>query len=70
MNKLLTAGFWKFAAERAISNVAEVAVTVLGISAVTTGLDILKVDWAHVASISLGAGVVSLLLSVKAYSAK
>lgn len=70
MDKLFTAAFWKFAGERALSNVAEVAVTVLGIDAVSTGLDILKVDWAHVASISLGAGIVSILLSVKAYAAK
>lgn len=70
MNNLLTAKFWKFAAERALSNVAEVAVTVLGINAVTVGLDIFKVDWANVVSLSLGAGIVSILLSVKAYSAK
>jgi len=70
MNKLFTLTFWKFAAERALSNVAEVAVTVLGINAVTTGLDIFKVDWANVASVSLGAGIVSILLSIKAYSSK
>jgi hypothetical protein len=67
MQKLFTKAFWKFASERAVSNIAEVAVAMLGVNAMTTGLDILKVDWAHVGSVSLGAGIVSVLLSIRAY---
>lgn len=57
---MFTGSFWKASAERAIKTVAQAAVAFLGAGA--TGL--FEVDWASLASVSLLAGVVSLLTSV------
>lgn len=70
MQTLLTKDFWKFAFERAITTVAEAATATLGINGAVVGFDILKVDWIHLLSISVGAGLVSILLSVSAYGKK
>ena len=51
--------FWKAAGIRAVKTVAQTAVSLLGVGAVMS-----DVDWLRVASASLLAGILSLLTSV------
>ena len=60
MNKVKK--YWDFAAERAIKTVAQVA-----LAAMVAGAGILDVDWLQVASVSILAGIMSLLTSVLTY---
>lgn len=50
----------KCAVIRAIKTVAETALSML-----TVGLAFTEVNWLHVASVSLVAGVISILISIK-----
>lgn len=60
MSKLASKQFWTAAVERAVKTVAQVAVAFIG-----TGLvGLFEVDWLRLASISLVAGLVSVLTSV------
>lgn len=52
--------FWNYAGERAIKTVAQAAIAYLGSG--TVGL--FEIDWAGMASVSLGAGLLSILTSV------
>lgn len=52
--------FWNYAGERAIKTVAQAAIAYLGSG--TIGL--FSIDWAALASVSLGAGLLSVLTSV------
>lgn len=52
--------FWNYAGERAIKTVAQAAIAYLGSG--TVGL--FEIDWAGMASVSLGAGLLSVLTSV------
>lgn len=52
--------FWSYAGERAIKTVAQSALAVLGSG--TVGL--FTVDWTNLLSVSLGAGLLSILTSV------
>jgi len=54
--------YWDFATERAVKTVAQVA-----LAAMVAGAGILDVDWIQVASVSLLAGIMSLLTSVLTY---
>lgn len=54
--------YWDFALERAVKTVAQVA-----LAALVAGAGILDVDWVQVASVSLLAGLMSLLTSVLTY---
>ena len=54
--------YWDFALERAVKTVAQVALATL-----VAGAGILDVDWIQVASVSLLAGLMSLLTSVLTY---
>ena len=60
MKTLFTIDFWSYAGERAIKTIAQAAVAVLG-SGVA---GILEVDWTNIVSISLLAGLVSILTSL------
>ena len=54
--------YWAFATERAVKTVAQVA-----LAGMLTGSGILDVDWVQIASVSLLAGLMSLLTSVLTY---
>ena len=54
--------YWSFATERAVKTCAQVA-----LAAMVAGAGILDVDWVQVASVSLLAGLMSLLTSVLTY---
>ena len=52
--------FWNYAGERAIKTVAQAASAYIGSG--TVGL--FEIDWAGMASVSLGAGLLSVLTSI------
>lgn len=52
--------FWNYAGERAVKTVAQAAIAYIGSG--TVGL--FEIDWAGMASVSLGAGLLSVLTSV------
>jgi hypothetical protein len=52
--------WWKSAGVRATKTVAETAFSML-----TVGQSMMEVDWCNVASVSLVAGIISLLFSLK-----
>ena len=54
--------YWDFATERAVKTVAEVA-----LAGMVAGAGILDVDWLQIASVSVLAGIMSLLTSVLTY---
>ena len=54
--------YWAFATERAVKTVAQVA-----LAGMLAGSGILDVDWLQIASVSLLAGLMSLLTSVLTY---
>ena len=54
--------FWKFAGERAIKTVSQVA-----LAGMVADAGILDVDWLQIVSVSVLAGIMSLLTSVLTY---
>lgn len=52
--------FWSYSGERAIKTVSQTALAYLG----TGTIGVFEVDWAGVASVSLGAGLLSILTSI------
>ena len=54
--------YWAFATERAVKTVAQVA-----LAGMLAGSGILDVDWVQIGSVSLLAGIMSLLTSVLTY---
>lgn len=52
--------FWNYAGERAIKTVAQAAIAYIGSG--TVGL--FEIDYAGMASVSLGAGLLSILTSI------
>jgi len=52
--------FWNYAGERAIKTVAQAAIAYIGSG--TVGL--FEIDWTGMASVSLGAGLLSILTSI------
>jgi len=52
--------FWSYAGERAIKTIAQSALAYLG----TGSIGLFAIDWTGVASVSLGAGLLSILTSV------
>lgn len=62
MSSITTKAFWNATSERVVSSIAGGALGVLGAGAV----GVLDVDWQNVASVALGAGVVSLLKALAA----
>jgi len=57
---MFTLEFWNYAGERAIKTVAQSALAFLGGG--TVGL--FTIDWTSLASVSLGAGLLSILTSI------
>lgn len=61
MMKLFSKEFWvDYAGERAVKTVAQTAIAFLGSGSV----GLFTIDWAGLASVSLGAGLLSVLTSV------
>ena len=52
--------FWSYSGERAIKTVAQAAIAFLG----TGAIGLFSIDWASLASVSLGAGLLSILTSI------
>jgi len=52
--------FWQYAGERAIKTVAQAALAFLG----TGTIGLFEIDWAGITSVSLGAGLLSILTSI------
>ena len=52
--------FWNYSGERAIKTVSQTALAYLG----TGTIGLFEVDWASIASVSLGAGLLSILTSI------
>jgi len=52
--------FWSYAGERAIKTVAQAALAFIG----SGSIGLFMIDWASLASVSLGAGFLSILTSV------
>ena len=57
---MFEASFWAYAGERAIKTVAQSAVAFLG----TGTIGLFSIDWYSLASVSLGAGLLSVLTSI------
>lgn len=60
MNQMFRLEFWSYAGERALKTVAQAAIAFLG----SGSIGLFTIDWAGLASVSLGAGLLSLLTSV------
>jgi threonine dehydrogenase-like Zn-dependent dehydrogenase len=58
--KIFSLEFWSYAGERAVKTVAQSAIAVLG----TGSIGLFAIDWVSLASVSLGAGLLSILTSV------
>jgi len=58
--KIFSLEFWSYAGERAIKTVAQSAIAFLG----TGSMGLFTIDWVSLASVSLGAGFLSILTSV------
>jgi hypothetical protein len=52
--------FWSYAGERAIKTIAQAALAFIG----SGSIGLFMIDWASLASVSLGAGFLSILTSV------
>lgn len=52
--------FWQYAGERAIKTVAQAALAFLG----TGSVGLFTIDWYSLSSVSLGAGLLSILTSI------
>jgi|TARA_R110000744_G_scaffold129860_4_gene237387 hypothetical protein len=52
--------FWQYSGERALKTVAQAALAFLG----TGTIGLFEIDWAGIASVSLGAGLLSILTSI------
>lgn len=58
--KMFSFEFWGYAGERAIKTVAQSALAFLG----SGSMGLFTIDWVSLASVSLGAGLLSILTSV------
>lgn len=57
---MFTRKFWTYAGERAIKTVAQSALAFLG----TGSVGLFTIDWFSLSSVSLGAGLLSILTSI------
>ena len=62
MTAIATAAFWAAALDRAVRTLAQTALATLG----ADRLDVVTVDWPAVASVAVGAAVLSILTSIAA----
>lgn len=59
---MTTVAFWRAAGERAARTIAQTAIAIIGVDAVS----VIEIDWAYIAGVSATAGILSLLTSVAA----
>jgi len=57
---MFSINFWQYAGERAIKTVAQAALAFLG----TGSVGLFTIDWYSMASVSFGAGLLSILTSI------
>lgn len=57
---MFTLDFWNYAGERAIKTIAQSALAFLG----TGSIGLFEIDWTSLLSVSLGAGLLSILTSI------
>jgi hypothetical protein len=60
MMKFFSFEFWSYAGERSVKTVAQAALAFLG----SGSIGLFTIDWVSLASVSLGAGLLSILTSV------
>ncbi len=60
MMKFFSLAFWSYATERCLKTIAQAALAFLG----SGSLGLFTIDWVSLASVSLGAGLLSILTSV------
>lgn len=60
MMKFFSIEFWSYAGERSLKTVAQAALAFLG----SGSIGLFTIDWVSLASVSLGAGLLSVLTSV------
>jgi hypothetical protein len=58
--KFFSIEFWSYAGERSLKTVAQAALAFLG----SGSIGLFTIDWVSLASVSLGAGLLSVLTSV------
>jgi hypothetical protein len=58
--KFFSIEFWSYAGERSLKTVAQAALAFLG----SGSIGLFAIDWVSLASVSLGAGLLSVLTSV------
>lgn len=58
--RFFSAEFWDYSLERALKTVAQAALAFLG----SGSIGLFTIDWVSLASVSLGAGLLSVLTSV------
>ena len=58
--KFFSKEFWDYSLERALKTVAQAALAFLG----SGSIGLFSIDWVSLASVSLGAGLLSVLTSV------
>lgn len=58
--KFFSVEFWNYALERALKTIAQAAIAFLG----SGSIGLFAIDWVSLASVSLGAGLLSVLTSV------
>lgn len=58
--KIFSADFWNYSLERAIKTVAQAALAFLG----SGSMGLFAIDWTGLVSVSLGAGLLSILTSI------
>jgi hypothetical protein len=58
--KFFSFEFWSYAGERSVKTVAQAALAFLG----SGSIGLFTIDWVSLASVSLGAGLLSILTSV------
>lgn len=58
--KFFSIEFWSYAGERAVKTVAQAALAFIG----SGSMGLFAIDWVGLASVSLGAGLLSVLTSV------
>lgn len=63
---MFSLSFWSYAGERAIKTVAQAALAFIG----TGSIGLFTIDWVSMLSVSLGAGLLSILTSVISVNGK
>jgi hypothetical protein len=63
---MFSLNFWSYAGERALKTVAQAALAFIG----TGSIGLFTIDWVSMLSVSLGAGLLSILTSIVSVNSK